>query len=44
MLYGLVLALGGAALFEVVDLKADLGALVLGVLLSGHAKASELSK
>lgn len=44
VLFGLVLALGGATVFEVVDLKADLGALLLGVLLAGHAKANELSR
>ncbi|MGF1643613.1 MAG: cation:proton antiporter [Thiotrichales bacterium] len=44
VLLGLVLALGGASLFEAVDLKGDLGALVFGVLLAGHAKASELSR
>jgi glutathione-regulated potassium-efflux system ancillary protein KefC len=42
--YGFVLALGGAAVFEVVQLKGDLGALVFGVLLSSHAKAGELAK
>jgi len=44
VLFGLVLALGGAGLFEFVDLKGDLGALVFGVLMAGHAKASELFK
>lgn len=34
----------GAGLFELVGVKADLGALVMGMLLAGHAKASELSK
>lgn len=42
VLFGLVLALGGAGLFELVDLKGDLGALVFGILLSGHPKANEL--
>lgn len=42
VLFGLVLALGGAGLFELVDLKGDLGALVFGVLLAGHPKATEL--
>ncbi len=41
---GLLITVGGSALFELVGLKPDLGALVLGVLLSGHAKADELSK
>jgi predicted Kef-type K+ transport protein len=44
ILYGLVLALGGSALFELVSLKGDLGALFFGVLLAHHPKASELSK
>ncbi|MEJ2576798.1 MAG: cation:proton antiporter [Gammaproteobacteria bacterium] len=43
-LYGIVLALGGADLFELVGLKGDLGALVLGMLLAGHAKANELAR
>ena len=42
--YGFVIALGGAALFEVVGMKGDLGALILGVLLAQHPRASELSK
>ncbi len=44
VLFGLTLALGGAALFEAVDLKGDLGALVFGVALSAHAKAEDLAK
>jgi hypothetical protein len=44
ILYGFVLALGGAALFEIVGIKGDFGALVLGLLLSGHAKTNELAK
>ena len=44
LLFGLSLALGGAALFESVDMKADLGALAFGVLLANTAKADELSK
>ncbi|GAA4881769.1 cation:proton antiporter family protein [Ferrimonas pelagia] len=45
VLFGLAMALApGAALFELVGLKPDLGALVMGLLLAGHAKASELSK
>lgn len=44
ILFGLVLALGGSALFELVSLKGDLGALFFGVLLAHHSKASELSK
>lgn len=34
----------GAAVFDGVGLKADLGALIAGVLLSGHPKSSELAK
>jgi len=44
ILLGWILPLGGAALFELVGVKADLGALVLGVLLAGHAKTNELAK
>lgn len=44
VLLGFALAIGvGAELFELVDLKADLGALVAGLLLSKHARAHELS-
>jgi len=34
----------GAGLFEFVGIKPDLGAIVLGMMLAGHKKASELSK
>jgi len=45
VLCGLFVALGvGAEFFSLVGLKADLGALVAGMLLSGHHRASELSK
>ncbi|MCK5902982.1 MAG: cation:proton antiporter [Cocleimonas sp.] len=44
LLFGLSMALGGSALFEAVDMKADLGALVFGVLLANTPKAEELSK
>ena len=43
-LAGFFLALGGYELFELVGIKGDLGALVLGALISGSSKASELSK
>jgi len=43
VLAGLTLTLGGAALFEQVGLKADLGALVAGALVSQAPKAKELS-
>ena len=44
VLYGFLLALGGAEAFELAGLKGDLGALVLGVLFAGHDKADELAK
>jgi len=43
-LAGFTLALGGAALFDAVDIKGDLGVLVLGAWLAGHQKAKELSR
>ncbi len=44
-MFGLFAALVvGAAGFELVGLKADLGALVLGILLAKHPKSSELAK
>ena len=44
ILYGLVLAIGGAELFELAGVKDDLGALVMGVLLGTHPKSTEMSK
>jgi predicted Kef-type K+ transport protein len=45
LLFSLCVALVvGAAGFELVGLKADLGALVLGVLMAGHEKSSEMAK
>ncbi|MFQ5353609.1 MAG: cation:proton antiporter [Thermodesulfobacteriota bacterium] len=44
ILYGLVLALGGAELFELGGVKDDLGALILGVLISTHPKSKEMAK
>jgi len=44
VLYGFVLALGGAELFELAEVKGDLGALILGVLVAGHLKSDELAK
>jgi predicted Kef-type K+ transport protein len=43
-LAGLFLALSFGELFELVGLKAQLGAIVIGALLSGQEKASEISK
>jgi len=42
VLLGVLIPYGGAMLFNSVGLKPDLGALVLGALLSGHPKAKEL--
>ncbi len=44
VLYGFLLAVGGAELFELVKLKGSLGALVLGLLISNHPKADEMAK
>jgi len=44
ILSGMLLALGGAQLFEFAGIKADLGALLLGVLLAGNEKSEELAK
>lgn len=43
-LTGFFFALGGYELFQQVGVKGDLGALVFGILLSQHAKATELTK
>ncbi len=44
VLFGLTLALGGSQIFELVSVKGDLGALILGVLLANHSRASELAR
>jgi len=44
ILYGLVLALGGAELFELGGVKDDLGALIMGLLIANHSKSTELAK
>ncbi len=44
ILYALVLALGGAELFELGGVKDDLGALFMGVLISTHPKSKEMAK
>ncbi|MCG8417581.1 MAG: cation:proton antiporter [Proteobacteria bacterium] len=44
VLYGLLLALGGAEVFGVVGLKGDLGALLAGLLVASHPKTDELAK
>jgi predicted Kef-type K+ transport protein len=43
IVYGFILALGGASAFEFVNMKADLGALLMGMILAGHARSSELA-
>jgi predicted Kef-type K+ transport protein len=43
-LTGFLLALGGYELFAMAGVKGDLGALLVGMLLSAHPKASELAK
>ncbi len=44
ILLGLLIPITGANLFELVGLKPDLGALLIGMLLAGHAKSRELAK
>lgn len=44
VLFGIVLALGGADIFELVGMKGDVGALVFGMLMANHSKANELAK
>lgn len=44
ILYGFVLALGGSEVFEMVGVKGDLGALIMGLLISTHIKSSEMAK
>ena len=43
-LYGIALAFGGYALFDAVDIKGDLGALIIGTVLASHPLAGEVSK
>ncbi|PKF50526.1 cation:proton antiporter family protein [Enterovibrio nigricans] len=45
VLFGIFLALVlGAGLFDAVGMKADLGALIVGMLMAGHPRASEMAK
>ena len=44
ILYGIALALGGYALFDAVDVKGDLGALIIGAMLASHPLAEDVSK
>lgn len=43
-LTGFFLALGSYQLFELVQIKGDLGALLIGMFLASHPKASEITK
>ncbi|MFT6030434.1 MAG: glutathione-regulated potassium-efflux system ancillary protein KefC [Oleiphilaceae bacterium] len=43
-LLGFLFALGGVQLFELVNLKGDLGALMIGMLIAGLPKANEMYK
>jgi glutathione-regulated potassium-efflux system ancillary protein KefC len=43
MLFGILMTAAGYSSFEMVELKGDLGALVFGMILATHPKASELS-
>ncbi|GGF57675.1 cation:proton antiporter family protein [Alteromonas lipolytica] len=43
-LTGFIFALGGYHLFELVNIKGDLGALIFGLLFAPHPKASEMAK
>lgn len=43
-LTGFLFAIGGYELFELVGIKGDLGALIVGMLLAPHPKSTELSK
>ncbi len=43
-LMGFFIALGSYELFELVNIKGDLGALLIGMYLSTHPKASEINK
>ena len=44
VLYGFLLALGGSQIFALVEMKGDLGALIIGVLIANHPKAEEMAK
>ncbi|WDE98641.1 cation:proton antiporter [Lentisphaera profundi] len=44
LLFGLLIALGGAVLFDSFGIKGDLGALILGIMLAKHKYATNLAK
>lgn len=43
ILYGLVLAIGSSTLFDAVGVKADLGPLIMGLVVASHPKAKEMA-
>jgi predicted Kef-type K+ transport protein len=44
ILYGIALAFGAYTLFDAVDVKGDLGALIVGAMLASHPLAGDVSK
>jgi len=44
ILFGFVLAVGGAQLFEMLNMKGDLGALIVGMILSGNLHSERLAR
>ena len=44
ILFGMFMAIGGGELFDLVGMKADFGALIIGIMLSGQRKSDELSR
>jgi predicted Kef-type K+ transport protein len=44
LLLGMLMVFGSGALFELVQMKPDLGALIAGILLGSHPKANEMAK
>jgi len=44
LLLGIVMTMGGSALFDVVRLKGDLGALMVGMLVADHPRAKEMAR
>lgn len=43
-LTGFIFALGGYHIFELVNIKGDLGAIIVGLLFASHPKATEMAK
>lgn len=44
VLFGLTVSFGGAYLFDMVNVKGEIGALIMGVILAKHARAPELNR